>query len=82
MALNTEPESITKMRCFEKIVISKYVDTYCMLPRGHEGEHSTVNQKLIRCQAMDVRGLQCSQPIDHFGSHFVVNGGVNTWQKE
>lgn len=28
------------MRCYERITLTEYSETYCMLERGHKGKHS------------------------------------------
>lgn len=74
-------------RCRERIVFSERSETYCMLPAGHEGEHSMFSVPApvdLRCTSRGginsgAAGLRCGQPAGHIGMHSMGGMVKVTW---
>lgn len=59
--------------CQEMINLNTTISTYCMLKKGHTGEHSSLEQQPQttpkRCQSVSKLGKQCGLPDNHYGMH-------------
>lgn len=58
------------VRCSERISLSPFRETYCMLPKGHVGPHdSGLTPDNQRCKSVNSQQVQCGRPKGHSGSH-------------